>query len=159
MGFGGEKSSRDGEAVWLLRDTHGAQAIQRSTGGSVSISEAPILLSDLCQHKNQPYKTRLFMEGQEAPEKQMRSLQHDEQASGAPHKSNCLGQPPREHSDSMQAMPRFLAHYGQAAWQDGSWENAVPRVSRDVANRVDRLRGLGNGQVPAVAALAWEVLR
>ena len=96
MGFGGEKSSRDKEAVWLLRDTHGAQAIQRSTGGSVSISEA---------------------------------------------------------------MPRFLAHYGQAAWQDGSWENAVPRVSRDVANRVDRLRGLGNGQVPAVAALAWETLR
>jgi DNA (cytosine-5)-methyltransferase 1 len=58
----------------------------------------------------------------------------------------------------MQAMPRLLAHYGQEAWQDGSWENAVPRMSRGVANRVDRLRGLGNGQVPAVVALAWETL-
>ena len=27
-----------------------------------------------------------------------------------------------------------------------------------LANRVDRLRALGNGQVPAVAALAWSVL-
>jgi hypothetical protein len=28
-----------------------------------------------------------------------------------------------------------------------------------VASRVDRLRGLGNGQVPAVAALAFSILK
>jgi hypothetical protein len=27
-----------------------------------------------------------------------------------------------------------------------------------VANRVDRLKAIGNGQVPAVARLAWNVL-
>jgi hypothetical protein len=27
-----------------------------------------------------------------------------------------------------------------------------------VANRVDRLRCIGNGQVPAVAGLAWKIL-
>jgi hypothetical protein len=27
-----------------------------------------------------------------------------------------------------------------------------------VANRVDRLKAIGNGQVPAVAALAWRTL-
>jgi hypothetical protein len=27
-----------------------------------------------------------------------------------------------------------------------------------LANRVDRLRCIGNGQVPAVAALAWKIL-
>jgi hypothetical protein len=27
-----------------------------------------------------------------------------------------------------------------------------------VANRVDRLRAIGNGQVPSVAALAWSIL-
>ena len=37
-------------------------------------------------------------------------------------------------------------------------EPAVGRVAYVVANRVDRLRGLGNGQVPAVAALAWRTL-
>lgn len=32
------------------------------------------------------------------------------------------------------------------------------RVAHDVADRVERVRATGNGQVPAVAALAWEVL-
>lgn len=42
----------------------------------------------------------------------------------------------------------------------GWWsaEPAVGRVAHGVANRVDRLRGLGNGQVPAVVALAWDEL-
>jgi hypothetical protein len=31
----------------------------------------------------------------------------------------------------------------------------VDRVATRVANRVDRLKCIGNGQVPAVAALAW----
>jgi DNA (cytosine-5)-methyltransferase 1 len=35
---------------------------------------------------------------------------------------------------------------------------SVCRGLNDVASRVDRLRALGNGQVPAVVALAWEVL-
>ncbi len=43
----------------------------------------------------------------------------------------------------------------------GSWwhlEPDVGRVVNGVAARVDRLRCLGNGQVPAVAKLAWEML-
>jgi hypothetical protein len=28
-----------------------------------------------------------------------------------------------------------------------------------VAARVDRLKAIGNGQVPSVAALAWDILR
>jgi DNA (cytosine-5)-methyltransferase 1 len=48
--------------------------------------------------------------------------------------------------------------------RDGAWwlcdpaedpESGVGRVAHGVAHRVDRLRALGNGQVPAVAALAW----
>jgi DNA (cytosine-5)-methyltransferase 1 len=43
----------------------------------------------------------------------------------------------------------------------GSWwltEPDVGRVAHGVASRVDRLRALGNGQVPAVVRLAWETL-
>ena len=43
----------------------------------------------------------------------------------------------------------------------GSWWSPEPelgRVAHGVAARVDRLRCIGNGQVPAVAKLAWEVL-
>ena len=42
----------------------------------------------------------------------------------------------------------------------GWWdvEPRLGRVAHGVADRVDRLRAIGNGQVPAVAALAWHVL-
>ena len=56
---------------------------------------------------------------------------------------------------------------GQSAWcnveggREAQWwasEPDVGRVAHGVAARVDRLRCLGNGQVPAVAQLAWETL-
>ena len=37
-------------------------------------------------------------------------------------------------------------------------EPGMGRVVNDVANRVDRLTAIGNGQVPAVAATAWTIL-
>jgi len=37
-------------------------------------------------------------------------------------------------------------------------EPNVGRVAHGVAARVDRLKAIGNGQVPAVAALAWKIL-
>lgn len=45
---------------------------------------------------------------------------------------------------------------------NGSWwrtEPDVGRVANGVAARVDKLRAIGNGQVPAVARLAWEILK
>ena len=45
------------------------------------------------------------------------------------------------------------------AWPD-YWavEPNVGRVANGVANRVDRLKAIGNGQVPLVAAQAWSIL-
>lgn len=34
----------------------------------------------------------------------------------------------------------------------------LPRVSTGVKNRVDRLKAIGNGQVPLVVATAWKIL-
>jgi DNA (cytosine-5)-methyltransferase 1 len=51
---------------------------------------------------------------------------------------------------------------GDMAAERAGWWDAEPDVGRvvdGVAHRVDRLRALGNGQVPAVAALAWRMLR
>jgi hypothetical protein len=44
----------------------------------------------------------------------------------------------------------------------GHWWESEPdvgRVANGVASRVDRLSALGNGQVPAVAALAFRILQ
>lgn len=48
----------------------------------------------------------------------------------------------------------------EAAECGGWWlaEPALGRVAHGVAHRVDRLAALGNGQVPAVVRLAWEIL-
>ena len=48
------------------------------------------------------------------------------------------------------------AHLGGSSWWEA--EPQLGRVANGVANRVDRLRAIGNGQVPAVVRLAWETL-
>ena len=49
------------------------------------------------------------------------------------------------------------------AWWDtdpaDAAESCVGRVADGVAARVDRLKAIGNGQVPAVAAAAWRILK
>lgn len=48
--------------------------------------------------------------------------------------------------------------YGMQAWIDGTWEEDTPRTVTGMKNRQARLRAIGNGQVPIVVAIAWEVL-
>jgi len=53
-------------------------------------------------------------------------------------------------------------HAGSACGADGAWWESEPnvgRVAHGVASRVDRLRAIGNGQVPAVVRLAWDLLK
>jgi hypothetical protein len=40
----------------------------------------------------------------------------------------------------------------------GAGTGSIPRVATGIKNRVARLKAIGNGQVPACAALAWRVL-
>ena len=49
---------------------------------------------------------------------------------------------------------------GSSINYSGQWstEPDVGRVANGVAHRVDRLKALGNGQVPRVAATAWRIL-
>jgi DNA (cytosine-5)-methyltransferase 1 len=46
--------------------------------------------------------------------------------------------------------------FGRSSW----WaiEPSIPRVADGVAARVDRLKAIGNGQVPLCAATAWRIL-
>ena len=56
---------------------------------------------------------------------------------------------------------RANTHASSAWWGHDPAEHAESRMGRmadGVAARVDRLKAIGNGQVPAVAALAWRIL-
>lgn len=43
------------------------------------------------------------------------------------------------------------------AWRTGEWERDVPRVAK-VKDRTNRLKAIGNGQVPLVVAVAFQLL-
>jgi DNA (cytosine-5)-methyltransferase 1 len=47
-------------------------------------------------------------------------------------------------------------------WRDWSVdpadEDSIPRVATGIKHRVGRLKAIGNGQVPQVAAMAWRIL-
>jgi len=46
----------------------------------------------------------------------------------------------------------------ECPWPPVDWESGVPRVSCGVKNRTQRLKCIGNGQVPVCAAAAFRVL-
>ena len=66
--------------------------------------------------------------------------------------SSCVDQEGWKGSEQRQTRP--CSH--ESTWW--SVEPNLDRVVNGVAHRVDRLRAIGNGQVPAVAALAWRIL-
>ncbi|QXE85996.1 DNA cytosine methyltransferase [Geomonas nitrogeniifigens] len=90
--------------------------------------------------------------------------------SGAPHKreriwivakgdvSNSMfqGLQEREGQNTKREGSRSGAKPIRVQWWDV--EPDVGRVANGVAARVDRLKAIGNGQIPAVAALAWRIL-
>jgi DNA (cytosine-5)-methyltransferase 1 len=74
-------------------------------------------------------------------------------------------------SDADSRQHAFCRHDAGMGWQQqlgsqgrpgfGQWpvEPGMGRVADGVAYRVDRIKALGNGQVPRVAAAAWEILK
>jgi DNA (cytosine-5)-methyltransferase 1 len=86
----------------------------------------------------------------------------DSEPAGAGEKISDAVRPRCEELDPPCLAARQGQHPGCASdIRTGSWWSTEPDVGRvvdGVASRVDRLRCIGNGQVPAVAALAWKIL-
>ncbi len=80
--------------------------------------------------------------------------------SNAPYQGDVRGD--GEFSENERPGSQGNYHAGRAETNDcGEWWSAEPdvgRVAHGVAARVDRLKAIGNGQVPAVAATAFRVL-
>ena len=159
MGFYDDSERCTKEVLQLLRHGTIQEEIQQQIGRSVSILEATVLLSQLCEYTNKSYEARIFFSCQKILEEQLRSLWTQQDASCTPYRPEHQEQFGEQHPDTMQALSQLLAHYGKKAWQDSSWENAIPRVDRDIKARVERLKAIGNGQVPLCAATAWELLK
>jgi len=90
---------------------------------------------------------------------------------GAPHErermwivanaAGCLGEPRLGRDTHQQASPLLKSSGQRDARIQHPWlatEGGTGGVADGVAHRMDRVRATGNGQVPAVARLAWETL-
>lgn len=78
---------------------------------------------------------------------------------GAPHKRERIWIVANSECARLERVP--IGRMEAVEFTEGNWWHSEPdmdRVAHGVAARVDRLRCLGNGQVPAVAALAWRTL-
>lgn len=80
--------------------------------------------------------------------------------SNTPHPGHVLGDGEFPENERLGSQGDY--HAGRAETNDcGEWWSAEPdvgRVAHGVAARVDRIKAIGNGQVPAVAATAFRVL-
>ncbi len=67
----------------------------------------------------------------------------------------------RDESEGDRAGSQEGIPLGQSGTDDGWWatEPALGRVAHGVAHRVDRLKAIGNGQVPAVVKAVWGILK
>jgi DNA (cytosine-5)-methyltransferase 1 len=70
--------------------------------------------------------------------------------------SNSSSQDVERHELSSRTSQRFSAISSNSWW---SIEPNVGRVANGMAARVDRLKAIGNGQVPLCAATAWNILK
>ena len=95
---------------------------------------------------------------QEVQEGVLRIVRGTQETARSPLRPGLHQQQPGEPPDTVPVLSRLLAHYSETSWADGSWENATPRTVSGTAHRVDRLKAIGNGQVPQVAALAFRTL-
>jgi len=81
-------------------------------------------------------------------------------AAGAPHKRERCWVLAYSGSGRYGPPQNAIQARGDGFINGGGWEvePRMDRVAYGMAHRLDRLRALGNGQVPAVAALAWRTL-
>jgi len=137
-------------SVW--KEGH-AKAIQWATGGLKRLQKAEVLFSLVRQYEDGSDEARVFLEGQKASERFLRSLRVEQEPTSAPPGPGHNEQWKRKYSDAVQTLSRLLAHVGQTDWEISGWEDGLARVANGIPSRVDRLKGLGNAVVPQIPEL------
>jgi site-specific DNA-cytosine methylase len=148
------------EAVRHMRESDGAKAIQRAIRGLSSFQAEAALFAFLREYERGGRIPRSIMESPSTPREILRKMRKNRVSRGAPHGRRSLEQYAKEYPNALRELSCLVASRSETPWDSPLWESGINRVTNHgtVASRVDRLKALGNGQVPLQAAVAWEIL-
>ena len=168
-----ETRERARKVLRELRNRAETEEVWSQTGGHERISPEEVLLAYLRKLEERAAdETWLQLAGQETLEERVRGVRSRNEPDSAPHRPGQGQQLAGKHPDPLQTLSRLLARDAEKAWSayrlenaapiltgwQAGWEDGFSRLANGVTNRVDRLRCIGNGQVPLQAAAAWALL-
>ena len=135
-----------------------SKEIQKETEKFKDIPTEEILISFLCEYETGNNQTGIALQGKEISEEKMQVLWDWGKASDSPYRKELQKRCGGELSEFVHLVSQVYPSYGQKAWDDGTWEFTTPRVAHSIKNRVDRIKAIGNGQVPKCAVEAFNIL-
>jgi DNA (cytosine-5)-methyltransferase 1 len=102
--------------------------------------------------------TRISMEREKETEFRNNSWSENVANSSLPRFTSCYQPSPRPRKQVLEKQSWGSGHeFGDRKYWEA--EPNVGRVAHGMADRVDRLKAIGNGQVPLCAATAWNILK
>ena len=147
------------EKVSDVRKHNDSQEISvREIGRQYSLEEEKTLQSFMRKHKERIIKIGMALAGKEISEDELRSLWNQEPSSSASYRRELPKHEREKPSNALHLVSQVYPCYGREAWKNGTWEAAVPRVATGIKDRVNRLKAIGNGQVPQCMAKAVQIL-
>lgn len=144
--------------IWILGMDRNANCIREKEKREISGGQQATKSTRVCGDVSKP-NSQLRRQGKQ-PQDREKTDNCGFTVSNAPHQGDVRGDGELSENEIL-GNSRHHQQRGTQANDCGEWWSAEPdvgRVAHGVAARVDRLKAIGNGQVPAVAATAFRVL-
>lgn len=146
------------EALRELRHPVAAKTLERTTRRLGLFQAEKVLLSVVCEYTKGGRIRRELMEGEATHRNLLREMRINRQVGGTSLRREQIQQLCCEHPDAMPELSRLVASHSPSPWANPLWEGSTSRIARGVRDRVERLKALGNAQVPLQAAFAFQRL-
>ena len=151
--------TRTGEILRDVRETFNEETIQRYVGKFREVLPEEVLLAYLCEYSERTDRGGAAMESGAVAETVLRDLWYTIEAARASHQREYRNKYARKYSDALLRLSHGAPSLVPQAWENGSWEDGIERVGRNIPARVDRLKCLGNAVVPQQAYPIFCALR
>ena len=151
--------ARAGEILRDVRKTFNEKTVQWYTGRFYGVLPEEVLLAYLCEYSERADRSRAAMASGAVAEVILRDLWHTIEAARASHQREYRNKYARKYSDALLRLSHGAPSLVPQAWENGSWEDGIERVGRNIPARVDRLKCLGNVVVPQQAYPIFRALR